>query len=67
MAGKVGVPGVGMGQIGSGQPGSDLQIDAERAECWVRRGELGGHLVGRHPGLVASGAEAVNVEVDEFP
>ena len=64
MARGVGIPGVGVHQIGARHVLRDLQIDAESGECGVRVLELGGHQIRGDSGLVALRSERPDLHVE---
>jgi hypothetical protein len=59
--GGIGVPGVGVHEVGPGQAGGHLDVDAESLQRPVRVGEPGRDAVRRR--VVARSAEAVDVDV----
>ncbi len=63
MAGHVGVPGVGVHDVGPGAGVGDGEVDPERAQRRVGAGELRRLGVRRRPGLVAWRAEGVHPRV----
>jgi hypothetical protein len=65
MAREVGVPGVTVHHVGARDIRHDLEVDPERLEGRVGRGEFGRDVVGAGARLVAIGAEGPHAHVDE--
>ena len=63
--GEVGVPGVGVHQVGAGAAGDHLQVDAHRAQGRVGLREAGRVGVGDDARLVAGRTEAVHPHVGQ--
>ena len=64
MAAEVGVPGVGVHEVGALAPTGDRQVDAYRLQGGVGRAELRQVGVRHHAGLVARGAERLHLHVE---
>ncbi len=56
-----------MEQVGCAHRGRDLQVDAERLQGRVHLGQPSRRRIRAHARLVARRAEAVDVDIDEWP